>query len=65
LSSEFREFIHQGDENVFDIYVNIKVTSSVKELLEGLEVVLIREGLNNAFHQVLLSHGVFANYNDV
>jgi hypothetical protein len=65
LASELREFIHKTDENILDIYVNIKVTSSVKELFESLQMPSIREGLYDTFHKVLLRHGVFTNDNDI
>lgn len=65
LRCELRQLLHQRDEDVFDVNVDIEVRGGVKELLQRLQMILIGEGLDNTLHKVLLGEGIFADDDDV
>ena len=62
LRSELRKPFHERNENHFDLDFGIQFRSRLQQRLEGSEVEFIRESLDNAFHQILLAHRVFALY---
>ena len=64
LGSELGEFLHEGDEDVLNVHVDVEVRCRVKELLQRLQMKLVREGLDDALHQVLLRQCVLAHNYD-
>jgi len=65
LLREFRQLVHQADEDVLDVDVHIQIRSGIKKLLQRLKMIFIREGLNHALHEILLGHGVLADDDDI
>jgi len=58
------QFFHKRDKNVLYVNLNVECASCVEQLLQRLEVELVREGLDHALHQVLLRHRVFTHDHD-
>ena len=54
LRRELGELLHERDEDVLDVHVDVKVGGRVEELLERLQVILVWEGLDHTFHEILL-----------
>ena len=65
MGGELGQLLHERDENVFDVDVNVQVRSRVEQLLQSLQMVLVRESLDDTLHQVLLRQGVFTNDDNV
>merc|ERR1712142_92617 len=51
---ELRQPVDQRDDDVFHVYVLMQVAAGVQEHVQRAQVELVREHLNDAFHQVLL-----------
>ena len=65
LLREFTQLVHQTNKDILNINIHVQVRRRVQQLLQRLQVILIRERLNHALHKILLGHSVLADDNNV